>query len=406
MNAIDAKMAKGARSEVVARRFAEIRARTEALAALLSPEDQTVQSMPDASPAKWHRAHTTWFFETFLLLPRLPGYSRYKEEFGFLFNSYYEAAGPRHARPKRGMLTRPSSDEVGAYRSHVDAAMAALVRDPSPSGLFDLVELGLHHEEQHQELLVTDALHALAQNPLSPAFDPTWREPESVTGPARFLDGPTGVVEIGHDDGAGFAFDSETPRHRTYLAPFRIADRLATNGEWLAFMRDGGYRTPTLWMSDGWAACQAEGWDAPLYWREEEDGGAWRQFTLAGLRPVDENAPVRHVSWYEADAFARWSGRRLPTEQEWEAAAGLPGFHDADGVVWQWTGSAYRPYPGFRPWEGAVGEYNGKFMVNQMVLRGGSLATPPGHTRRSYRNFFAPDKRWQFSGVRLAEDAA
>jgi ergothioneine biosynthesis protein EgtB len=363
--------------------------------------------MPDASPAKWHRAHTAWFFETFLLLPHLPGYSRFREEFGFLFNSYYEAAGPRHARPKRGMLTRPSSAEVGAYRSHVDAAMAALLRGGPPPGaaLLDLVELGLQHEEQHQELLVADALHALAQNPLCPALYADWREPgAAATGPARFLDGPSGVVEIGQDAAAGFAFDNETPRHRAYLAPYRIADRLVTNGEWLAFVRAGGYRTPALWMSDGWAARQAEGWDAPLYWREE--GGAWRQFTPAGPRPVEEDAPVRHVSWYEADAFARWSGRRLPTEGEWEAAAGLPGFRDADGVAWQWTGSAYRPYPGFRPWEGAVGEYNGKFMVNQMVLRGGSVATPPGHARRTYRNFFPPDKRWQFSGVRLAEDAA
>ncbi len=418
MNAIDARVVEGVPGHAVARRFAAVRARTEALAAPLSPEDQTVQSMPDASPAKWHRAHTTWFFETFLLLPYLPGYTRFREEFGFLFNSYYEAAGPRHARPKRGMLTRPSSAEVGAYRVHVDAAMDALMRrgrPSSPGGVpFDLIELGLQHEEQHQELLVTDALHALAQNPLCPALHPDWREPGSATGPARFLDGPTGVVEIGHDAtgattaAAGFVFDNERPRHRAFLAPFRIADRLVTNGEWLAFMRDGGYRTPTLWMSDGWAACQAEGWDAPLYWRREGGGGAaaWRQFTPAGLRPVDEGAPVRHVSWYEADAFARWSGRRLPTEEEWEAAAGLPGFRDAEGVVWQWTGSAYRPYPGFRPWEGAVGEYNGKFMVNQMVLRGGSLATPPGHARRTYRNFFPPDKRWQFSGVRLAEDAA
>jgi ergothioneine biosynthesis protein EgtB len=409
MNAIDANAVGGARAGMVAERFAAVRARTEALAVPLSPEDQTVQSMPDASPAKWHRAHTTWFFETFLLLPHLPGYARYREEFGFLFNSYYEAAGPRHARPKRGMLTRPSSAEVAAYRAHVDTAMAALMRDPPPGFPFDLVELGLHHEEQHQELLVTDALHALAENPLCPAFDPAWREPDTMPGPARFLDGPTGVVEIGQDLGrrAGFAFDNETPRHRVFLAPFRIADRLVSNGEWLAFMHDDGYRMPTLWMSDGWAAAQAEGWDAPLYWRQEEEGGgAWRQFTLGGLRPLDEAAPVRHISWYEADAFARWSGRRLPTEEEWEAAAFLPGFHDAEGVVWQWTGSAYRPYPGFRPWEGAVGEYNGKFMVNQMVLRGGSLATPPGHARRSYRNFFAPDKRWQFTGLRLAEDAA
>ena len=403
MNAITKAAVRAARGGM-AERFAAVRARTEALAARLSPEDQTVQSMPDASPAKWHRAHTTWFFETFLLLPHLPGYSRFREEFGFLFNSYYEAAGPRHARPKRGMLTRPSSGEVGAYRSHVDAAMAELTGGgPRQDIFFELIELGLQHEEQHQELLVTDALHALAQNPLCPAFDPGWREPEAAAGPARFLDGPEGVVEVGHG-GEGFAFDSETPRHRAYLAPYRIADRLVTNGEWLAFMRDGGYRTPTLWMSDGWAACQAEGWEAPLYWREE--GRAWRQFTLGGLRPVEGGAPVRHVSWYEADAFARWSGRRLPTEEEWEAAAGLPGFRDAEGVAWQWTGSAYRPYPGFRPWPGAVGEYNGKFMVNQMVLRGGSLATPPGHARPTYRNFFPPEKRWQFTGVRLAEDAA
>jgi ergothioneine biosynthesis protein EgtB len=409
MNAIDAKVAGGARADMVARRFAAVRARTEALAAPLSPEDQTVQSMPDASPAKWHRAHTTWFFETFLLLPHLPGYARFEEAFGFLFNSYYEAAGPRHARPKRGMLTRPSSDEVGAYRAHVDAAMAALMDGRSPGVPSDVIELGLQHEEQHQELLVTDALHALAESPLCPAYDPAWREPRTVPGAPRFLDGPTGLVDIGHvrDGAAGFAFDNESPRHCVFLAPFRIADRLVSNGEWLAFMHDGGYRTPTLWMSDGWAAVQAEGWEAPLYWRKDGDGGGgWRQFTLAGLRPLDETAPVRHISWYEADAFARWSGRRLPTEEEWEAAAGLPGFHDADRVVWQWTGSAYRPYPGFRPWEGAVGEYNGKFMVNQMVLRGGSLATPPGHARRSYRNFFAPDKRWQFAGVRLAEDAA
>lgn len=401
MNAFDHRAGRPALRSL-AMRYRAVRERTEALAAPLSPEDQVVQSMPDASPAKWHRAHVTWFFETFVLLPHQPGYRRFREEFGYLFNSYYEAAGPRHARPRRGMLTRPSAGEVGAYRAHVDAAMAALLRDPPPEVL-PLIELGLQHEEQHQELLLTDILHALAQNPLQPACDPDWREPDSATGPAAFLEGPEGLVEIGHA-GEGFAFDNESPRHRVYLAPYRIADRLVTNGEWLAFMADGGYRSPTLWMSDGWAACQAEGWEAPLYWRKEE--GAWLQFTLAGLRPLDPAVPVRHISWYEAEAFARWAGRRLPTEAEWEAAAGLPGFRDAEGVAWQWTGSAYRPYPGFRPWEGAVGEYNGKFMVGQMVLRGGSLATPPGHARRSYRNFFHPDKRWQFAGLRLAEDAA
>jgi ergothioneine biosynthesis protein EgtB len=293
---------------------------------------------------------------------------------------------------------------VAEYRAHVDAAMAALLARPS-SDIEALVELGLQHEEQHQELLLTDMLHLLAQNPLRPAYDRNWREPPlpSAGGPARWLDGPEGVVEIGHR-GPDFAFDSETPRHRAFLEPYRIADRLVTNGEWLAFMEDGGYRTPTLWMSDGWAARQSEGWEAPLYW--QRDDGAWLAFGMGGLRSVDPTAPVRHVSWYEADAFARWAGRRLPTEQEWEAAASLPGFLCADGPVWQWTGSAYRPYPGFRPWAGAVGEYNGKFMVGQMVLRGGSLATPPGHTRHSYRNFFPPDKRWQFTGLRLADDAS
>ena len=393
----------------LATRYAAVRGRTEALAAPLSPEDQCVQSMPDASPAKWHRAHTTWFFETFLLVPHAPGYAVFDPAFAFLFNSYYEAAGPRHARPRRGMLTRPSCAEVTAYRAHVDAAMAALLARGVPSEVAALVELGLQHEEQHQELLLTDILHALAQNPLRPAYDPGWREPEAPRGPVRWLDGPEGIVAIGHagtgrwPDG-GFAFDNETPRHRVLLAPYRIADRPVTNGDWLAFIEAGGYREPLLWMSDGWAARQAEGWEAPLYWERRD--GAWLAFTLGGLRPVDPAAPVRHVSWYEADALARWAGKRLPTEQEWEAAAGLPGFLAAEGHVWQWTGSAYRPYPGFRPWEGAVGEYNGKFMIGQMVLRGGSLATPPGHARRSYRNFFPPGARWQFSGLRLAEDAA
>lgn len=388
--------------ETLAQRYRRVRIRTEALAAPLSPEDQCVQSMPDASPAKWHRAHTAWFFETFLLLPHQRGYTVFDPDFGFLFNSYYETAGPRHARPQRGLLTRPPAERISAYRAHVDAAMADLLAAPSPE-VAALVELGLVHEEQHQELLLTDILHLLAQNPLRPAYDPEWREPSAPAGPMRWLDGPAGLVEIGHA-GPGFAFDNETPCHTVFLAPYRIADRPVTNAEWRDFMADGGYRRPLLWMSDGWAACQAGGWDAPLYWERRDD--EWLAFGLAGLAPPDPEAPVRHVSWYEADAFARWSGRRLPTEQEWEAAAGLPGFRAADDLVWQWTGSAYRPYPGFRPWAGAVGEYNGKFMIGQMVLRGGSVATPPAHARRSYRNFFAPAARWQFAGLRLAEDAA
>ncbi|MCR0984885.1 ergothioneine biosynthesis protein EgtB [Roseomonas populi] len=391
----------GALAQDLLARYRAVRSRTEALAAPLSPEDQVVQSMPDASPTKWHRAHTTWFFETFLLRPYLPGYRPVREEYAFLFNSYYEVAGPRHARPRRGMLTRPSCEDIAEYRAAVDEAMAALLRNP-PAEAAELVVLGLQHEEQHQELLLTDILHALSLNPLRPACDPGWREP-AASEPVTMLEGTAGLVEVGHD-GRGFAFDNETPRHATWLAPYRIASGLVTNGEWLAFMEDGGYGDPLLWMSDGWAARQAEGWEAPLHW-ESRDGG-WTEFGPGGLRPLDPARPVRHVSWYEADAFARWAGRRLPTEQEWEAAAALPGFRDAEGMAWQWTGSAYRPYPGFRPWAGAVGEYNGKFMINQMVLRGGSAATPPGHARASYRNFFPPGARWQLSGLRLAEDAA
>ena len=307
-------------------RFTSVRARTESLAERLSPEDQVIQSMPDASPTKWHRAHTTWFFETFLLRPCLPGYVPFDERFAYLFNSYYETAGPRHARPMRGMVTRPGAAEVGDYRAHVDMAMAQLLHD-APAEAIELVELGLQHEQQHQELLVTDALHALAQNPVKPAWDPQWQEPPDVTGAMTWLDGPAGLVEIGNGD-VGFAFDNERPRHRSWLEPYRIADRLVTNGAWLEFMQDGGYRTPTLWMSEGWGACSAEGWDAPMHWQEQD--GAWWQFTPAGLHPVDFARPVRHVSWYEADAFARWAGKRLPTEQEYEASARLPGFHDVN----------------------------------------------------------------------------
>jgi ergothioneine biosynthesis protein EgtB len=388
-------------SQGMARRYEGVRGHTEQLAAALTQEDQCVQSMPDASPAKWHRAHTTWFFEQFVLRAFAPRYQVFDPAFGFLFNSYYEAVGPRHPRPSRGVLTRPPVQQVTAYRAHVDAAMRQLI-----PGMADdaarLVELGLQHEQQHQELLLTDMLHAFAQNPLVPSVLPDWQEPECAPAPTRFVDFPGGVVRIGWP-GAGFCFDNETPAHDALLQDYALASRLVRNAEWLDFMRDGGYRTPTLWMSDGWAQVQAQGWSAPLYW-QERDGGWWLM-GLGGLAPLDPDRPVRHISWYEADAFARWADARLPTEEEWEAASTHCDIREATGHVWQWTSGAYRPYPRYRPEAGAVGEYNGKFMVNQMVLRGGSLATPAGHTRPSYRNFFHPDKRWQFSGLRLARDA-
>ncbi len=384
----------------LAERYRAVRTHTEHLAASLTDEDQCVQSMPDASPAKWHRAHTTWFFEQFVLGPHLPGYTNFDPRFSYLFNSYYETVGARQPRPSRGLITRPGAGEVGAYRAHVDAAMARLLAERE-ADVAPLVELGLHHEQQHQELLLTDMMHAFAQSPLVPAVLPDWQEPSGTPGPTRFLDCPGGIVPIGHD-GENFAFDNEGPAHEALLRPYRLADRLVRNADWLAFMADGGYRTPTLWMSDGWATVGANGWTAPLYWREAEDG--WQQIGPSGLAPLDPAAPVRHISWYEADAFARWAGARLPTEFELEAACGHPELHEWDGHVWQWSGSAYLPYPGFAPAEGAIGEYNGKFMINQMVLRGGSLATPPGHLRPSYRNFFHPDKRWQFTGLRLARD--
>ena len=376
----------------IATRYAAIRAHTEALAAALTPEDQCVQSMPDASPAKWHRAHTTWFFEQFVLTGHVPGYRAFDPDFRFLFNSYYEAVGARHPRPMRGLLTRPPAERIAAYRAHVDEAMAAWAHLAPP----DLVELGLQHEQQHQELLLTDILHAFAQNPLAPAALPGWREPAPAPGPAQFLPRPGGTARIGHA-GDGFHFDNEVPAHDVLLRDYAIADRLVRNRDWADFIADGGYRTPSLWMSDGWATVQAQAWTAPLHWRD--DG---MQMGLNGLAPLDPDSPVRHISWYEADAFARWAGARLPTECEWEAAELL--LHETTGHVWQWTDSAYRPYPGFKPPPGAVGEYNGKFMVNQMVLKGGSLATPSGHARLPYRNFFHPDKRWQFTGLRLARD--
>ncbi len=384
----------------LSRHFRTVRQATEAWVIGLSAEDQSVQSMPDASPAKWHRAHTTWFFEQFVLVQHVPGYRVFDRDFAFLFNSYYEAVGPRHARPSRGLLTRPPADRVTAYRRHVDAAMEDALPGLAPDALA-IVALGLQHEQQHQELLVTDILHAFSGNPLLPALLPGWVEPVEVPRHAEFLSLPGGLVTQGYD-GTGFCFDNEQPHHRVWLEPFAIAAHPVRNEDWTAFIADEGYRTASLWMSDGWDAVQANGWDSPLYWQRRDD--AWYQFGPGGLAPLVPDAPVRHVSWYEADAFARWSGARLPTEPEWEAAAGLPAFEAVARPVWQWTESAYRPYPGYRPAPGAIGEYNGKFMINQMVLRGGSLATPAGHARISYRNFFHPDKRWQFSGLRLAKD--
>jgi ergothioneine biosynthesis protein EgtB len=382
--------------------FRAVRAETEARAAPLSPEDQVVQSMPDASPTKWHRAHTTWFFEQFLLVPHLPGYEVFDTRFGYLFNSYYVAAGPRHARPLRGLLTRPDCAEVLAFRRHVDAAVERLLASAPEAALAEvlrILEIGLHHEQQHQELILTDILHALAQNPTAPAYDANWREPPPVAA-TGFAGLPCGLARVGWT-GEGYCFDNECPPHDVLLPPARIARGLVTNAQWLAFMADGAYGSPTLWLSDGWAAVEAEGWSAPGYWREIE--GAWFAQTLAGLAPLDPHAAVRHVSYYEADAYARWAGKDLPTEAQWEVAAGADLIDDAFGTVWQWTRSAYSPYPGYRAAPGALGEYNGKFMINQMVLRGSSRATPEGHARASYRNFFPPSARWQFSGVRLAE---
>ncbi|WP_260498899.1 ergothioneine biosynthesis protein EgtB [Aquabacterium sp. J223] len=417
----------GVNTVALARRLADVRRQSMALAEGLSAEDCQLQSMDDASPVKWHLAHTTWFFETFVLDGQA-GYRAFDERYRVLFNSYYVGVGERFARPQRGLLSRPSLDDVMAYRRHVDEALAqALRRGPTPRQA-ELLTLGLHHEQQHQELILTDLLHHFSVNPLAPAYRPAAAVASSPPRPMRFVDHAGGAVEIGAE-ATGFAFDNERPRHTVWLAPYALADRLVTEGEYLAFVEDGGYREPRWWLSDGWDAVQRLGWRAPLYWREEA-AGVWRRFGLLGLQPLRTDAPVCHVSYYEADAYARWAGARLPTEAEWEHAAIVAlaegraatgtlledgrfapqparpvadgGLAQLPGDCWQWTASAYLPYPGFRTDEGAVGEYNGKFMVNQMVLRGGSCATPRSHWRASYRNFFPAGARWQFSGVRLA----
>lgn len=381
-------------------RYRAVRARTVGLTSALSEADQTAQSMPDASPAKWHLAHTTWFFETFVLAPHLPGYTAFHPQYAFLFNSYYIQAGPRFVRAERGLLTRPPLADVLYYRAHVDAAMTRLGSAPEIAAL---VELGCHHEEQHQELLLTDILHLFAQNPLNPAARPDFPPlppvtdasmPESM--PKSMVALPGGLVEIGHG-GDGFGFDNEFPRHKVWLEPFAIATALVTNADWQRFIDGGGYDEPTLWLSDGWAWRSGEGIAAPLYWR---DGG--RQMTLRGEEKLDPTAPVTHLSYFEADAYARWAGARLPTEAEWEHAAQNGALEDAFERVWQWTSSAYAAFPGFVPAAGAVGEYNGKFMNGQYVLKGSSCVTAPGHSRISYRNFFYPHQRWQFTGLRLA----
>lgn len=410
-------------------RYRSVRSATEWIVEPLEVEDYVVQSMPDVSPAKWHLAHTTWFFETFVLATHDGDRHRpFDPDFGYLFNSYYESVGDRHARPRRGLLTRPTVARVLEYRRHVDDRMVALLErgDDVLGELAPVVELGLHHEQQHQELLLTDLLHVFSVNPLDPACRAL---PELVDVPARPLTWTRfdeGVRRIGVDPAtAGFHFDNEAPRHRVYLEPFELADRPVTNAEYLAFVEDGGYGKPTLWLSEGWARVQTEGWEEPLHWRR--GSGGWRRMTLGGLVELEPQAPVCHLSYYEADAFARWAGARLPTEFEWEtAAAGRPveghlfdptndprlrpapghgaGLRALFGDVWEWTSSSYAPYPGYRPTEGALGEYNGKFMCNQYVLRGGSCATPVGHVRPTYRNFFPAHSRWQFAGLRLARE--
>ena len=407
-------------------RFREVRGFTEQLCEPLTVEDYVVQSMPDVSPTKWHLAHTTWFFETFVVAPAIPDYQPFHPSYGYLFNSYYNSVGERHDRPRRGLLTRPTVEEIYRYREHVDQAVLDLLAGgvaPEPDPKLEVVELGLHHEQQHQELMLTDLKHVFSCNPLRPIYRPALAETPIEPAPMSWATYEEGIHWVGHN-GLGFAFDNETPRHRVFGEAFRLATRLVNNQEYLAFIEDGGYSRPDLWLSEGWNTVRTNGWMAPLYWEQRD--GRWWVFTLNGMQPVAPDEPVCHVSFFEADAFARWSGARLPTEAEWEVAAqGLPldgnfaesgRFHPSAAVndggglsqmlgdVWEWTGSGYLPYPGFRPLDGALGEYNGKFMCNQFVLRGGSCATSRTHIRPTYRNFFPPDARWQFTGIRLAKD--
>jgi ergothioneine biosynthesis protein EgtB len=408
--------------------YRTVRIATEQLAVPLSAEDCAIQSMPDASPVKWHLAHTSWFFETFVLAPHLPGYRQFHPSFRVLFNSYYNGIGEKHPRPQRGLLSRPSLEEVHAYRAHIDAAMVELMdRGTLPSTISTLIELGLNHEQQHQELILTDVLHLLSCNPLKPAYAPSPKAahaPIADAPPLAWIEFGEGIADIGHH-GSEFAFDNEMPRHRQYFDEFSLASRAVTNGEYLAFVDDAAYRRPELWLSEGWDSLAANSIDAPLYW--QRDGLGWLEFGLHGLRPVQASAPVCHVSLFEADAYARWAGARLPSEGEWEvAASGRPvegNFIESGsleprtanaatptpsqlfGDVWEWTQSAYAPYPGYRPARGAIGEYNGKFMCNQYVLRGGSCISPTSHLRATYRNFFPAAARWQFTGIRLARDS-
>jgi len=404
--------------------YRRVRAQTDLLTRNLSTEDQNIQSMPDASPVKWHRAHTSWFFETFLLGQHLPGYRSPDPDYAYLYNSYYNGVGEQYPRARRGLITRPDCAAVTRYREQVDLAMAELIErceESTLTGLAPLIMLGLNHEQQHQELIVTDLKHAMSFNPAGPA----WANPAPRGGSPGELNWQAhdgGLVQIGHE-GAGFCFDNETPRHKAWLEPFELASRPICNGEWMTFMADGGYERASLWLADGWAWRRDQQIEAPLYWQRQNN--EWLCYTAAGIKPVDSAQPVCHVSFYEAWAYAQWAGARLPTEQEWECAAAehaVSGHFSDRGIfqplasasaaapdqffgdVWEWTASSYAPYPGFRPAAGAVGEYNGKFMANQMVLRGGSCATPPGHVRPSYRNFFYPHSRWQFSGLRLARD--